>query len=156
MQLKYGKVKFGYKDSWSAEPILPEIIADWLTNFRKVLVDKQDNDFIGCPHRVMITVYPNKTDFNYTDEQVKQGLVKWIEMIDTMIYAFRNEEPDHEFKWVDGPEHNRVDDRGLIRWNKIPDDESAYNVWKEQCEQHRQKVELGRKLFAEYYDNLWW
>jgi len=152
VKLKYGKVKFGYKDSWSAEPVLSEIIADWLKNFRNVLWEKR----VGCPQQVLDLVYPDHDHFNYTDEQIKQGLVKWFEMIDDMIYAFENIEPVYSGEWVNGEGHGDIDEHGHTRWNKQPSDPDAYRQHRDLCDRHHQRVKKGRQLFTEHYDSLWW
>jgi len=71
MRMKYSKVSFGYKDSWDSQTTLGGISHDWLDNFKKVILEKKDQPFMGVPNKVMMELYPN--NHKHTDEQCKVG-----------------------------------------------------------------------------------
>ncbi len=154
MKFKYGKVVFGHKDTYSAEPVLSDIVADWLQKFRDTLYENQDKDCIGCPHRILVDYLVDKS--GYTNDEVKAGLNKWLELIDEMIYAFRNVEPDYTGGWIEGEGHGEETEEGMFQWRILPKDEQAYKAYQDECDKHYQQVKHGRELFAKYYDDLWW
>lgn len=162
MNFKYGKVNFGYKDSCSADPVLSKIIADWLINFRKVLTDKRDEDFIGCPSIILQEYFKEEYDkdpYNVSNELVEKGLSKWLEIIDEMIYGFSAEKPHYRGGYKEGPDHGKVSYEGglrLTQWNMEPVDEDAYRAYEKASEEHLKRAQRGRELFGKYFDNLWW
>lgn len=162
MNFKYGKVNFGYKDSYSAEPVLSEIIAKWLINFRKVLTDKRDEDCVGCPNQILEEYFKEEYDkdpWKVSDELVEKGLAKWLEIIDEMIYGFSAEEPHYKGGYKEGPDHGKVSYQNgekLTQWNMEPVDKNAWEAYKVALEEHAYRAHNGRELFAKYFCNLWW
>lgn len=156
MRIKHGKVVFGYRDSFSADPVLSQIIADWLKNFKKVLSERIGTDaLIGCPYNLLEDLYGKTEDGHYSDAQIREGLRKFVEILDEMIYAFESDEPEPTCEYIlddvckDGGE-------SFIRFRVIPEDEDRYESWLDDVKEHYKRVERGRDLFAKYYDNLWW
>jgi hypothetical protein len=154
MKFKYGKVVFGHKDTYSAEPVLSNIIADWLQKFRDTLYEHRDKDYIGCPQRILSDYFVHKSE--YTDDEVKAGLNKWLTLVDEMIYAFRNVEPEYNGGWIEGEGHGKETEEGMFQWRMSPKDEQAYETYRYEYDKHYQRVKRGRELFAKYYDDLWW
>jgi hypothetical protein len=154
MYFKHGKVVFGYKDSYSADPVLSDIIVDWLQNFKDTINKNRDSGFIGCPNTILVDYFENKE--TYTDEEVKQGLTKWLEVLDEMIYAFRNDAPDCTGVWIEGEGHGEETKEGTFKRRMLHKDEQAYKTYRDECDKHYQRVKRGRELFAKYYDALWW
>lgn len=156
MRIKHGKVVFGYKDSFSADPVLSQIIADWLKNFKKVLYERiNTDDQIGCPYNLLEDLYGKTKDGHYSDAQIREGLRKFVEILDEMIYAFESDEPEPKCEYIlDNGGEKGVE--GFIRFRVIPEDEDKYESWLDDVKKHYKRVEHGRELFAKYYDSLWW
>ena len=157
MRMKYGKVVFGYKDSWDSQTTLGVIIHDWLVNFKKVILEKKDHPFMGVPNKVMNELYPDT--HQHTDEQLQKGFEHWLFLLDEMIFAFSNDEPEYEGSFVRGKDHedfDSEDSKGLKTWNMEPDDLNEWNKFLKECDEYAAKVEAGRVLFGKYFSSMWW
>jgi len=154
MRMKYGKVVFGYKDSWDSQTTLGVIIHDWLVNFKKVLIDKMNHPMMGVPNKVMTELYPDTHE--YTDEQLKEGFEHWLFLLDEMIFAFSNDEPEYSGSFKREVDHGVEKEDGLRTWNMQPDDLSEWNKFLKECDEYAAKVEAGRVLFGKYFSSMWW
>lgn len=161
MYMKHGKVKFGYKDSYDFE-ILSDIIGDWLTNFREVIV-KRNNEgkCVGVPCLVLNEYYGqefvNQKSMNggLSNEEIDKAFEFWIGLIDQMIFAFTSEEPSYNGGWIEDDNHGVLTEDGNTAWSMRPNPEK----WQEhqrECAAWKHKVDCGRMLFAKYSSHLWW
>lgn len=151
MQFKYGKVKFGYKDTWGMNWVLKQIIADGVRKFRDTIVEKRDTGCVGVPNSVFTE--DELTNFvDVTDEHFQ----RWVDILDKIIYSFEDKEPCssdyYDVQMVCG----EPDSRGLIPVTIVRSDEDAHEKYAEDYKIHWEKVLDGRKLFAEHFDSLWW
>lgn len=154
MRMKYGKVVFGYKDSWDSQTTLGVIIHDWLVNFKKVLLDKKDHPYMGVPNKVMVELYPDVEE--YTDDQLHAGFDHWLFLLDQMIFAFSNNEPEYEGSFNRQEDHGKESETGLRVWNIEPDDMTEWNKFLKECDEYAATVEAGRELFGKYFSSMWW
>lgn len=152
MRIKYGKVKWGYRDSYGNE-ILREIIHDWLVNFRDVLLKRDAKDMcLGVPQAML----PNDVqDGTIPEEDIEQGLANWIATIDKMIDGFS----EYEYIPYDvdflGYEVSEDEDGNKIMAFTVTD-EDKYEAYTEALKQRELELEEGRNLFAQHFDSLWW
>lgn len=153
---------FNYRDTFSLDSTLSPIILAGLIRFKEVLQERHSQDkCIGVPHSVFdrLEILP-ETSGGYSEKQLDIALEEWFNMLDKMIVGF-SEEPKLKDYGVEF-EHNILDnsecdeERG---WKRIsidcltPDRLAEY---RKDCQEHRQQALEGRKLFAEYFEDLWW
>lgn len=130
MRIRRNTVEFGYRDSFD-HSTLSTIIANWLKNYRKVVVEKwaDENSCIGVP-----TVYlPRDKDGKWIDtpETMEEAHIDRVIDLDLMIEAWEQEDADME------------EDESITEWAK-------------RNEAFQKKKEEGRRLFVEKFDTLWW
>jgi len=136
MRIQKGKPVFGRKDTIDFRT-LSEIIHAWLVKFR--------DDY------VTLDLYSVPCDI--AKEYPENAQEKYLEIIDKMIYAFADVEPEYsgEISMVSGkPQEN-----GMIPFDIEVSDEDAWEKHMQECEEHQQKVEDGLVLFGEYFRTLW-
>ena len=137
--MKGKKPIFSYKDTWDLTVVLNPIIAEGLIKFRDTLEHSEKN-FIPC------NLTPNAPKgwegvhvYDEGDIDLKQ---EWLDTLDKMIYAFKNEEPEYE--------------GDFIPMTLTPTDESLWEKYLEDMNRHSERVKEGLHLFAKHYHDLWW
>ena len=152
MQFKYGKVKFGYKDTFNMYGTLGPIIVGGVRKFKEVIIEKKDMDYMGVP----TSTFTKEELSNFVDV-TDEHFQRWVDILDKIIYAFEDNEPhlaDYNFtlEFISGePSAN-----GTIPLEILRSDENEYQRWLNDSKIHKDKVLEGRKLFAEHFDGLWW
>lgn len=167
MRLKGKKPIFNYKDTWSMDKTLSPIIAEGLKKYKEVV---ETSEFGGVPGTLVCEMFPD-TPFNHTDEQIEMASERWYEVLDLMIYAFEDKEPnleDYNFEfhqvWAsrreqesEGVEEGRekaIEENPTFTIEN--DNEVEYNRYREDEKAHNLKVDEGLQLFGKFYKNLWW
>lgn len=129
MRISKGKPMFGRRDTIDFST-LGEIIHAWLVKFR--------DDYV---------------ELGLTSIPVGLSQEEYLDIIDKMIYAFADIEPEYSGeirkKTVEPDEH------GLIPFKLEVSDEEAWQQYKEDVREHEHKVAEGLKLFGEYFRSLW-
>ena len=120
------------KQDLSDYSTLSDIIIKWLEGFKEY---HKVHPFAGVPARYI------DDGFEHSDEQVDEGIKEFHEEIDKVIYALKDELPEH-------PEPLEEN----VNWNVKTE---ADKVWLKQCEEHEKKVREGLELFGQIYTNLW-
>jgi len=141
MRFKGRKPIFSYKDTWSLDSVLNPIIAAGLKRFKEV-VETRDGE---CG-------YPSPLEI----EGQNDGFVRWLAILDKMIYAFDAKEPelgDNVLRMDSTPgEPGDTYTRAEIVVVKP----TEYDEYTAAFELHWKRVKEGHTLFAEYYNSLWW
>ena len=157
MRIKHGKVKFGYRDTYGVHNTLRPIIHDWLVNFKKTIqqVDERGG-CIGVPSSILkdFGIEPDESG-NHSDDTLAEGIQKWYEVLDEMIYGFSEEPPipdDVDFTMRTVKEY----DNGLTEVTVDVSNQTSYDAYLAQEREFYQRAEKGRELFAKYFENLWW
>lgn len=136
MRISKGKPVFGRKDTVDYTTIA-EIIHAWLVKFR--------DDY------VKLELYSVPCDL--ADEYGDDAQAKYVEIMDKMIYAFADVEPEYSGKiWHKTGE---PDERGFIPFNIEVSDEDAWEQYMEDMREHERKVGEGLELFGKYFRSLW-
>lgn len=129
MRISKGKPVFGRNDTIDFST-LGEIIHAWLVKFR--------DDYI---------------ELGLTSVPVGLSQEEYLDIIDKMIYAFADVEPEYSggitynSDKVTGSDIRRV-------WVNV-DDQDAWEQYKKECDEHAEKVGEGLRLFGEYFRSLW-
>ena len=153
MQFKHGKIKFGYRDSYGKE-VLEVIIHDWLVNFRDTLIKHRNEPvLLGVP--LLNEGHAPSSDI-HSLEGGEEHFQAWIEIINKMIFAFSGYEPEYLGGFTEGVEHGTRTDKGLIVHSMHPTDTNLWERYREEFKDVESDKIEGRKLFAEYFENLWW
>lgn len=157
MRMKGKKVYFSYRDTFSLDSTLSPVILSALKRFKEVITSPEHSDWRGVPGAVISDMFPDLVG-HPSDEQMKQADARWLEIIDTMIYAFDHKnEPDlkdYQFKF-----HHHVLERfedGGSRINIGHDNEEEYQRYKADQKEYEEKVVEGHNLFGQFYQCLWW
>lgn len=157
MRMKGKKVYFSYRDTFSLDSVLSPVILSALKRFKEVVTSPEHSEWRGIPGRVIWDLFPD-SDGNLTDEQSAQADARWLEILDTMIYAFDHKnEPnlkDYNFKF-----HHRVLERyenGSSRITIDHDNEAEYQRFRADEKAWQDKVEEGLGLFSRHFKSLWW
>jgi len=148
MYWKRGGVVFGVKDMWDLDHSLSPIIAAGLKKFKEV-VTSEDN-CTGIPGSFL-------PEWEHTDEDCEVALKEWYSVLDKMIYAFDSESPevpDGVFNDllecltpVEGTEYSEI--KNLVK------DQTLYDKYREEDDEHHRRVQEGLDLFAKHYHDLW-
>lgn len=157
MRMKGKKVYFSYRDTFSLDSTLSPVILSALKRFKEVITDPKHADWRGVPSMVLCEMFPDLKD-GASEEQLKQADIRWLEIIDSMIYAFDHKnEPDmkdYNFKF-----HHRVLERyenGGSRITIDNDNEAEYERYKADEKAWQDKVVEGHLFFGRYLQCLWW
>lgn len=157
MRMKGKKVYFSYRDTFSLDNTLSPVILSALKRFKEVITDPKHADWRGVPGMVLCEMFPD-LEGHANEEQMAQADARWLEIIDTMIYAFDHKnEPnlkDYNFKF-----HHRVLEEyedGSSRITIDHDNEAEYQRFRADEKAWQAKVEEGLSLFSRYYQCLWW
>ncbi len=118
--------------NWHAELVVPRL------KFLR-------NNLNGCP-----------AQFTQEDDgsDVEEGVKKWEEILDKIIWSFENADnyPDPIKPDDHDPRHNRISyDDGCVSYEPL--DKRKWD-WTP-IEEHEKKVKEGLNLFAEHYMSLW-
>lgn len=136
MRISKGKPVFGRKDTIDFST-LSEIIHAWLVKFRDDYV-KLDMYSVPCD---IAEQYPDKAQ------------EKYLEIIDKMIYAFADVEPEYSGEIT--LEKHPTESKKYYRIETQVSDEDAWEKYMQDCKEYQQKVEEGLILFGEYFRTLW-
>tara|TARA_Y100000593_G_scaffold94032_1_gene191257 strand:+ start:50973 stop:51386 length:414 start_codon:yes stop_codon:yes gene_type:complete len=136
MRISKGKPVFGRKDTVGFNT-LAEIIHAWLVKFRDDYISR---GIYSVPH-------------DLADECGDKAQEKYLEIIDKMIYAFADVEPEYAGEIsitsepIEGSEYHRL--------HTHVSDQEAWDQYTKDCDEHGKKVEEGLKLFGKYFRSLW-
>ena len=160
-RFKGKKMYFNKRDTYDLSCTLDPIICEGLKRFKEVITtDKPAKEWSGVPSLLLAKLYPlEEGEYHHTDEQLDQGKIAWLSILDEMIYAFDNKEPDiaaYKFDYVPSEGHEEETEDGYFRWDMRIKNEEEHQRYKEDEKEHFARVEEGRRLFFEYYSCLWW
>lgn len=157
MRMKGKKVYFSYRDTFCLDSTLSPVILSALKRFKEVVTSPEHSGWRGVPGKLLLEMFPD-LEGHANEEQMAQADARWLEIIDTMIYAFDHKnEPnlkDYNFKF-----HHRVLERsegGASRITIDHDNETEYKRYKADEEAYHNKVEEGHRLLGQYLRSLWW
>ena len=129
MRISKGKPVFGRKDTIDFST-LGEIIHAWLVKFR--------DDYI---------------ELGLTSVPVGLSQEEYLDIIDKMIYAFADVEPEYNGEITYNSD--KITDSQFRRvWVEVSD-QDAWEQYLRECDEHAEKVEEGLELFGEYFRSLW-
>jgi hypothetical protein len=157
MRLKGKKAIFNYEDTYSLDMTLGPIITEGLKKFRDVLIkqDKSNEACFGVP-----AVFQLSDEEKLGNEGVitsdEISALRWFAVLEKMIFAFENEEPELPDGVLEMTTSTEVDEYGnyLAELNIL--NEPLYAKYRMECDKHEKMVEEGLELFAKHYKNLWW
>lgn len=129
MRVSKGKPVFGRKDTIDFST-LGEIIHAWLVKFR--------DDYI---------------ELGLTSIPVGLTQEEYLDIIDKMIYAFADVEPEYS-GGITMHSDGITDSQFRRVWTEVSD-QGAWEQYLRECDEHAEKVEEGLKLFGEYFRSLW-
>ena len=138
MRISKGKPVFGRKDTIDFST-LGEIIHAWLVKFR--------DDYVNLE---LPSVPADIAEACSNHEEARQ---KYIGVMDKMIYAFADEEPEYAGTFYCAGEP--IENSRLFSLDIQVSDHGAWDRYMEDCDEHERKVAEGLKLFGEYFRSLW-
>lgn len=159
MHMKYGKVKFGFKDTFDLRGVLRPVIAEALIKFKEVVEFHEyrhnPNTFIEDMLGSEIEYKSNEEGFivRNIDEELMEEL--WWECVDKMIFAFTAKEPcieDYDFSM----DIITVEDAGKRASRFVCTNEEEYDRHTTDVMDYQTKVQEGYELFGKYLQDLWW
>ncbi len=169
MRLKGKKAIFNREDTLSLDSALGPIIEEGLKKFKDVIIGV---NVAGYPQQV-VDDYPNplkthlvpgliedeehgvKLNPDY-DKMDDEYFIRWVDIIDKMIYAFEDNEPPIPDNYLDMRISDKADENGNFPCEFEILDQEKYDKHKAEDEEHNTKVQEGLDLFAKYYKSLWW
>ena len=161
MQFKKGKILFGFKDTWHMDEQLSKVILAGVSKYKEV-INEEGGHRKGVPasisshlHSEGVITYGDDYHLSEEDYEKCEGYFDYV--IDEIIYAFGNNEPDimdYDF------EYNRVteqpDELGMIPFTLECTNQSESDRYSKDKLAHNKRCLEGRKLFAEHFHALWW
>ena len=142
MRMRGKKAIFSRRDVWSLDCTLSSIIVEGLRKFKEVI--SEVDSVAGCPSSLV-----------EDGEDVEDGIKKWHEILDKMIYAFTNDEPEtpeNLFSMETFP----AEGSGLIEFKLHVNNQRVYDEYKAKEKEHERRVTEGLELFSKYYQSLWY
>ena len=142
-------VQFSAKDTWDLDHSLSPVIHSALTKLREVILAE---DFCKCPS----DFFEETGDW---DGDCDRGYVKWMEVLNEMIYAFGNNAPDimaYNLEYFEEPEHGEETKEGYFQWAMSPVNPEAHERYTSDKAAHEKRKAKGLILFGTYYHTLWW
>lgn len=120
----------GFDDSetWDMSVTFSEFILPRLKAFRQ-FYDDPKNKFMGVPCNI---TYPDGTEIPELEGKIENSLNVWLSYLDQMIIAFDS----------------------IVNEDKVF--ELSGEELSAQLKLMHQQREVGLKLFAQYFQNLWW
>ena len=150
-------------DTWSLDHTLALIIYPALLQLKAT---KQ-----GVPNEFASEPASNQETFDFYqesyDDEWKQGLERWDETLDKMIWSFEqllkgdyDEQYHHgkaEYDWVKTDKQYPNPVTGILEATYQMVDKNPENHWYdyEGHQLHEERIQEGLDLFAKYYRNLW-
>lgn len=139
------------KDTWDLQEVFNPII---LAGLQKFTAEKR----YGVPGAIFVEVKDT-----YTTEDTNEASVLWEQILQDMIYAFKNEKPDldnydFEFYWTLANSDIKVDMKDIppnTGMNILSTNETELARYRADEKAHEIKVQNGLDLFAKYYNCLW-
>ena len=161
MQIKKGKVLFGFKDTFSVNNTLSKVILAGLLKYKEVINAKWGRK--GIPASISQELIEQgkityQKDFQLSDEDCDKCSDYFDHVLDEMIYAFEDNEPDimlYDFKHTfveDSVQHYPESTSGTYECSNEHESERYTSDMKA----HNERCLEGRLLFAKFFDSLWW
>ena len=143
MRKSKGKWVVSRRDAWDLDYTLSPIILAGLVKFKETIIKSK---YSGVPSSFV-------KGEDVTDEDVKE----WHNTIDSMIYAFdKDNMPDiQDYNFKINIEHGEKANGFTQIFLNCDNEEEKQRYYKD-LEDHQNKCEEGRMLFAKYYENLWY
>lgn len=142
-------IQFSKRDTWSLDNVLDPILYSALTKFKEVILSTGHGK---CPSQL----FEETGDW---DKDVERGEIKFLAILDKMIYAFDSSNKpnilEYDFGYEPAEGHGEVDSRGLTKWAMRCTNEEESTRYREDTESYEAKCTEGRLLFGEYYQCLW-
>jgi hypothetical protein len=145
------KVKIDPYDTWSADATLALIIHPVL---KAVVDNKHGAPFVDdddVPDELKSTNSPQLTEdekaCGYTDANWHK---RWEWVLGEMIWTFEQ----YNINWEDQYYTGNTDYQ-FINCTLKPGPNHTLKIDRDGIEKHRERMDNGRRLFAEYYDGLW-
>jgi hypothetical protein len=154
MKLQDKKIIFNKKDTYSLDSVLSPIISSGLKKLLEVLKgqksDSEDSTF-GIPGGML-----SADKDNYTEKELDEATAEWFLIIEKMIYAFDEKEPQLPDDVLEMVASSKPNDKGYYTMEVNILDHDAHHEFNKRNEAHKEKVDEGLELFAKYYGALWW
>lgn len=136
------------------ETLGPVIVGGLKTFLEFIRTQKNDSNMeFGVPASFEVS---NIDSIKIIHGRIDDGMLEkcWFEAVESMIYAFEDNEPVLpdgilEMKYCDEP-----DDGNKIEINIM--NKELYKKHKYEYEIHHEKVTAGLELFSKHYRDLWW
>lgn len=149
-------IKISSRDLWSLDVNLAAIILASLKKYRKT----QGKDYVGYPSAFCTQIGSD----NWSKEQEKADVARWLHALDTMIYAFDSIVADrivlasHEKEYK--AEYNKLytahkKSKSDEFWWQTPESAAFWKKWESCRQQHEAQVKTGLQLFAEHFRSLY-
>ena len=135
-----GEWKFSHNELWNLDISFSKILVAGLEQFKTQYTESKTG---GVPTSVLKDLYGPDLIESYTEEQLQKASVEFIQRIDLIIYALKDQ--DNSFKEA-GLEVN------LTTFKLDKGDKELFNKL---SEQHEKKVKQGLELFVKHYRDLW-
>jgi len=161
MQIKKGKVLFGFKDTFSVNNTLSKVILAGLLKYKEVINAKWGRK--GIPASISQELIEQgkityQKDFQLSGEDWDKCESYFDYILDEMLYAFSDNEPDimlYDFK------HTFVKDSvqscpASISGTYECSNEAESKRYTDDMEAHNKRCLEGRLYFAKFFDTLWW
>ncbi len=151
MRFKGRKPIASYRDTWDVEHTLRPIIGEALRKFIEVKNNPKHSDWFGVPAG-MLSSDADVMSLEPTEEAQKA----WDDILDKMLLAFTEEEPDMDnydftLEFVPNPD-NELRGRMLVTKGSEEEKERYYK----DVEEYYKRRQEGYELFGKWLRNIWW
>lgn len=152
MYIKHSKPVFTERDMWNLDSTLSQIIHSSLVKFKETIIRRSENNqVVGVPSQI----YPDIQ--NITDDDENQAWKDWLNILDKMIYAFGDNEPDileYDFEFI--TEYSKPESpHDYVEMSITPSNEQEYQRYGYDVEIHCKRVKEGLELFGKHFQSLW-
>ena len=152
MQIKKGKVLFGFKDTFSMDSVLAEVICAGVTKYKEVISEKNRK---GIPSSIYDEVELTVNDEHEDFEGLCYKRLDYV--LDEIIYAFGDNAPDiMKYDYDYDEVSNTPDQFGNKTYSLVCNNKEELLRYETDSSTHDKRCEEGRLLFAKHFDGLWW
>lgn len=158
MRMKGKKVYFNQRDTFSMDYTISRFMVPALKAYRDVIKERHDNNkVVGVPGEVMTQLFPD-AGYEYSEEQLSQGMEEWLRRVGEMIFAF-DPKSDPDLKDYNFSFQTKVVERyenGSSRISIEHDNEEEYQRFRNDEKLYHERKKVGLQYFSDHYDSLWW
>lgn len=162
MHFKKGRIIFGQRDTFSLHSTLSKVIHSGMVKFKET-INKDNGQRKGVPADISIYMQEQglitQEDYSGLSEGDYIKCEQYYDyVIDEIIYTFdeSNEPAVRDYDYTYNSFTGEPDEDGLIPFELDCTNDAEKERYCNDMDIYRVRCEIGRELFAKFFNTLWW